>query len=228
MEKQFQLTLTNRLKLVFLLIGGMLVLLIGVVTAGKMATTLALSKGVETLIALVVLAGVMYGVYWLIKRLSAEPVQVSIAPDTFTIAYTKSGVEQQWPLAAIAAYRHSSYNSDDILRLTWRDGTRTKLVVSGTFHGGQAACFGAMVGQLEAALEKYSGREEHSTAVREKTFFEKPVSTVVLVAFAAIMAFVIWQVIIDHKPIRGSFFASIGSFITYVLAWYAGRGKRSN
>ena len=168
----------------------------------------------------------MYGFYRLIKKLSGEPVRIAIAPDTLTITYLKSGVEKQLPFAAIAAYRHSSYNSDNILRLTLRDGTRTRLVVSGRFHGGQEAHFAAMVRRLEAALGKYQELHGETEVLREKTFFEKTISTVLLFVLAAVMAEILWQVVINNKPVNSSFFMSSGFFVSYLVAWHAGRSRR--
>jgi hypothetical protein len=102
--------------------------------------------------ALAAMAVLMYASFRVIKKWSSEPAEIVIAADTLFITNLGSGATRNLPFAAIAAYRHSSFNSDDILRLTLRDGSKTKLVVSGIFQSGQGEQFAAMVQELEGAL----------------------------------------------------------------------------
>jgi hypothetical protein len=74
--------------------------------------------------------------------------------------------------------------------------------------------------------DKYQEMHGHSEVLREKTFFEKPISTFILFVYAAAIAAMLWQVFIHDKPFKGSYFTSIGFFIAYLVAWLAGREKR--
>ena len=74
---------------------------------------------------------------------------------------------------------------------------------------------------------------EHATSAelgrrarREKSFFEKPVSTVGLLVFSATLAFTIKQVATGALPMRGNFVLIGGSYLSYLAAWLAAAKQR--
>ncbi|GAB2865060.1 hypothetical protein [Hymenobacter ruber] len=226
MEEQFHFTLTNRIKLAGLMLGGLLLLMFGLKAADTLTVPLAISKDVKLLIFVVWMAGGLYLLYRLLKKFSGEEALITISLDKVVIARSDEGTEKQIPLASIIAYRHSTYNSDDILRLKMRDGTRTRLVISDFFHGGQSPHFAAMVTALETAIAKQSPSDEQPVALREKTLFEKPISTILLAPFAATMVWMTWEQMHRHH-ISGSFFSAWGIFGAYLVAWLAAREQRN-
>ncbi|MGY3090970.1 hypothetical protein ACVWYF_004034 [Hymenobacter sp. UYAg731] len=226
MEEQFYFTLTNRIKLAGLMLGGILLLMFGLKAADTLTVPLAFSKDVKLLIFVVWMAGGLYLLYRLLKKFSGEAALITISSDKLVIARSDAGTEKQIPLASITAYRHSTYNSDDILRLKMRDGTRTRLVISEFFHGGQSTHFAAMVTALETVLAKQPSLDEQPVALREKTLFEKPISTVLLGPFAALMVWMTWEQMHRHHT-SGSFFSAWGIFSAYLIAWFAARERRN-
>ncbi|MBH8557932.1 hypothetical protein [Hymenobacter negativus] len=226
MGNQFYFILTNRIKLAGLMIGGLLLLMFGLKTVDTLTAPLAVSKTVKLLVFLVWMAGGLYLLYRLSKKFSGEAALITISSDKLVIARSDAGTEKQILLASITAYRHSTYNSDDILRLKMRDGTRTSLVISDFFHGGQSLHFAAMVTALETAVAEQLRLNEQPVTLREKTLFEKPISTVLLGPFAALMVWMTWAQM-HRLHTSGSFFSAWGIFSAYLVAWIAARERRN-
>lgn len=226
MKKQFELILTNRLKLFLLLLAGVPLLLVWIKPFDNLLAIFTFSKGLRMAGFFVVLFAVMYGLYRILKKFSGEKTMITISADAVIISSLNSAIEKQIPLSEITTYRHSTYNSDDILRLKMRDGTRTKLVVSGFFHSGQSEEFAKMVFALETALA-HNSRIDGQPALREKTLFEKPISTLLLVLFAAMMIWMSWEQHTQHKRVSGSLISLWGFFSAYVAAWLVARNRRN-
>lgn len=217
--------MTNNPKLILLLITGILVVVLASIWGiDVLSQQLGFGKMGRLILSIATLGGGVYFLYRFVKKNCAEPTLITIDSERLTMLNLKSSLEQQLAFRDIAAYRYSSFNSNEELRLTLRDGTKMKYVVSDFFHG--SPNFANMVRHLEAVLENYQDEEEKPAVLREKTFFEKPISTVVLVAFVAVMAWMTWKVMTNSKTVPGSFFSSYGFLVAYLAAWYAGREHR--
>jgi hypothetical protein len=221
-ENQYEFTLTNRAKVWVLALGGILLLIAELAAFGYFRRILALSPQIQNIGFIGGFAGSMYGLYRLIRKLSREVAVVTIAPAKLTVMYPVSGTVKALAFAEILAYRYSSYNNEEMLRLKLRDGTLVRLVV---FYGGQN--FEGMAQQFEEVFKKYQRANGIAAVLREKTFFEKPVSTVMLLLFGALIALVAWQATASHKPLDGAFLTGLGSFIGYLAAWFAARERRN-
>ena len=84
-----------------------------------------------------------------------------------------------------------------------------------------------MVEEFELAMAEYAQVGQQQPVRRERTFFEKPLSTLVMVVFTGAMVFILWHLITTDKPVRGSAFTSLGAYIAYAAAWLAGTKRRN-
>jgi hypothetical protein len=225
MKQEFELTQTNTLQLALVLFGGLAGLLLltfkGAGLLGIAAdSTLEKAWYIGT-------AGVgLVLLFRACKAVGAVPTLVTIAPDRLLILKTRTGEEVQVPYTQIAAYRAQTFNGNDELRLTLHDGRRHKVVANTQLYGDQP--FGAMVAAFEAALAAHPRPADAAQAVvREPTFFEKPLSTVVLVALTAFLAWAAWMILVHDRAMKaGSLIGALGGYAAYVAAWLAARERR--
>ena len=217
---------TNTPKLVLVMAGSLAVLLL---VAFKGGDLLGIAPG-STLEKAWLLGTLGIGLVLLyrgVKAAGALPTLVTVAPDQLLIAKPRTGEETQVPYAQLASYRASSFNGNDELRLTLADGRRVKVAVSTQLYGEQP--FGEMVAAFEAAIGAHprpAGAAQ--PVVRERSFFEKPISTYLLVVFTAFLAGAVWLLVTNDRPARGgSLIGVIGSYVAYIAAWLAARERRN-
>jgi len=137
--------------------------------------------------------------------------------------------------ADIAAYRHQSLNGKEELRLTLRSGERKYLKVASNL--GNFGDFAGMVRQFEQQLARFAAAAAPTSpsglaasgpqprkAAREKSFWEKPLATAVLVAATVVLGLLIWQVILGNLPVANVVGAS-AAYVACVVPWLAARRK---
>lgn len=225
MKQEFELTQTNSLRLLAVLFGGLAVLLLVAIGGGKLLNVEA-NGTLEKVWCIGFVGAGLVGLYRACKAAGAVPTLVTIGPDRLLVLKTRASEEVQVSYSQIAAYRASSFNGNEELRLTLKDGSRQKVVINSRLYGEQP--FGAMVAAFEAALGAYPQPAglEHAV-VREPTFFEKPISTFMLVAFTAFLVWAAWILLTDDRPVRGgSLIGALGGYAVYVAAWLAARKRR--
>ena len=225
MQQAFELIQSNTGKLLLMWMGGL-----ALVTAVAIGGSVWLLAGagpapVAAWLGVVVLGGA-YGLHRLGKTVSAVPTRVTVSPDRLTIYLPRSGEETPVPFAQLAAYRASRYNGAEALRLTLKDGRKMQIKINNQLHNGQD--FAGMVAAFEAALGHYQQASGPAAAVqRERSFFEKPVSSWVFGAFTAALAWVGWFLATGPHPVKSSLFVALGSYISYATAWHGARARRN-
>ena len=227
LEKQFLLQLSNRYKALALLIGIGVPVVFGFVQSGELLVSqLGLGKAGRMVFLLALICAGVYGVYRVVKRLSAVPTLVIVGTDRLTIVNQKSTQQRELPFETIAAYRAVDFNSMADLRLTLTDGQRLTLHANGYLHSQQD--FGGMVRAFEQAVRQQQRhkRADILTIVREKTLFEKPLSTYLLVPFIAVMVWTTWDQHVHHRHVSSSLYSAWGIFSAYVAAWLTSRERR--
>ena len=86
-----------------------------------------------------------------------------------------------------------------------------------------------MVRAFEAALSLYQRRMGETGIVRrEKTFFEKPFATILLVIVATLIVLETWQVVVLHRPLNGAYFSSLGVLFSCFIAWKMARRQHQD
>ena len=226
MRQGFELIQTNTTKLLLVMFGSLAVLLL---VAFKGGDLLGIAAG-STLEKAWLLGTLGVGVvllYRSVKAAGALPTLVTVTPDQLLLLKTQTGEETQVSYAQLAAYRASSFNGNEELRLTLADGSRVKVAVSTQLYGEQP--FGEMVAAFEAAVGAYPRPADAAQpVVRERSFFEKPVSTYLLVVFTVFLAATVWLLITSDRSVRGgSLIGAVGSYMAYVAAWLAARERRN-
>ena len=229
MERHFNLMLPVTWKVSVILLSG-LALSVVVAFAG-----MELFTGYDKMVGmgwlLLAIGGGFYGAFRLAKKLGAREVLVIVASDSITVLDHGSGAEKLVRYDEIVTYRYMAYNGAQELRLRMKDGSKQKIGINNNLHSDQD--LGTLVSEFEAALTL---RQQDQTApnsqalsgpLREKTFFEKPISTIVFILLAAGMGYLLWIIVAEEKPVRGSLFTAAASFIAYFVAWYAARERRN-
>lgn len=229
-ETSFELILSNNRKVILLFVSGFLLLTF---TCNQLSEGLVYLIGLSEkerrtwLVVLVVVGG--YGLYRLLKRVGAESTQITVCADRLLVLHRKTGAAQEVVFDRIAAYRFTDFNNDVNLRLKLTDGSKMTFQVNELLHGGQNLA--GLVQAFEAALSQHAASASETEAaivtVREKTLFEKPISTVLLVLFTGFMAWVTWQQHAQHRPVSSSVFSLWGIYSAYLVAWLFGRERRN-
>lgn len=226
MKQEFELTQTNSLKLVALFLAGLAAMFLIAFQGGKLLKA-AQHDTLEKVWYIGVLGVGLVALYRGCKAVGAVPTLVTVGPDRLLVLKTQTSEETQVPYAEIASYRAMSFNNRDELRLTLKDGSRCKVAVSSQLYGEQP--FAAMVVAFEQAIGTYQPPDGAAQAVvRERTFFEKPISTFVLVALTAFLVFAVWVVLTSDRPARlGGQIGALSAYAAYVAAWLAARERRN-
>lgn len=224
MKREFELLMPNTARLLLIWLGG-LVLVIGLALGG-MVLLLKVHPylGIGWFVA--AFGGGMWGMLRLAKTLGSDPNLVTLTAHSLTVLNRRTGQEQLLLFAELAAYRFSAFNGAEKLRLSTRDGRRLTLAVNTQMHEDQSLM--ELVGEFEAALELHRERNgEAGGPVREKSFFEQKISTLVLVLFTAALVLLTVLLVMSDKPVRGNVFGGYVLYIAYLVAWYAARERRS-
>jgi hypothetical protein len=224
MNQDFELIQSNTSKLLLVWLGG-IALVIAVAIMGLKLLGTGASQNLELAWLMVSLLGGVYLLYRVGKVVSAVPTRVSVRSAQLTIVNLKSGEEIHVPFAHLMAYRASSFNGAEALRLTLKDASKLEIKVSSRLYDGQD--FSGMVAAFETAVTHFQQAAGPASAVRrERNFFEKPISTLVLVVFTAGLVWAGWVVATGVRPVKGNHFMVVSSYIAYLVAWHAARERR--
>jgi len=163
----------------------------------------------------------------LLKKLGAEPLSIQLGTSELTIHNQKTNIEQRIAYADITAYRFSNYNQTEELRLTLKNAGKIKISVNSQLHNNQGLA--ELMHEFEHRLAAHQElqADQAPATLREKSFFEKPLSTVLLAILSAAILYLAWMMYRSPKPIQGNAITSIGFYLTYVAAWYAARERRA-
>jgi len=228
-ETSFELVLSNNLKAILLFVSSFLLLAFVCNQISEVLVyAIGLSeKGRRTWLATMVAVG-LYGLYRLIKWVSAEPMRITVYADKLSILNRKTEAKREVPFDDIVAYRFIDFNNETTLRLRMTDGSKMKFQINDVLHGGQNLA--ELVQAFEAALSQYAATHSETNAsgiaIRERTFFEKPISTFLLVLFAGLIGCMTWDRYVHHRASSSSMFSLWGIFSAYLVAWLVGRERR--
>ena len=229
-ETSFELVLSTDSKVILLLVSGFLLLSFTSIQISEgLGYTIGLSEKNQRLLIIILVATGLYGLYRLLKRMCAEPMQVKVCADRLLVLNRKTGIEKEVEFVSIESYQFIDFNNEATLRLKLVDGRKMKLQVNGLLHRGQNLA--GLVQAFEAALRQQvaivSGAKNPVVAMRERTFFEKPVSTVLLLLFASLLSWMAWEQHVHHRHVSGGMFSLWGIFSTYLAAWLVGWKRRN-
>ena len=237
--KQFELNLTNQGKEVGLAVG--FTILMTAVLVGGLVALQGYSATVTYLILFSMAAGSLYGFVFLLRKVVIEPSLVTIVDDRITVLNRNTDEGKQLPFDEIISYQYLEDRGRKELRLNQKDSISLKLI-------DKSEDFSALVSAFELALVLHQ-RGAHaapissdsserqvlaglpasgniSVRLRGKTFFEKPISTVIMVVMSITVILLTCFVFMDSKPIKGSLFLGYSGYVSYATAWYSARKQR--
>jgi hypothetical protein len=229
-ENRFEFVLTHKFKAPVLMLCGVLLVIAFCIQIENAATALiGQSKNARLVLFLVTFGLGAYGIYRLVKRYASLPTSIVIAADKLIITSRATGVHQIIPYDNIATYRFVDFNYTAELRLKLVDGSKRNLWIHTLFHDEQL--LRQVVYSFEDAISSYQSQNiigEVCVAVREKTFFEKSISTFLLGPLTFFMIWVTWENSTNQQHTSGSFFSLWGTFCAYIAAWIAARARRNS
>jgi len=195
------------------------------VALGGLATGLLASPWLAGGYLVAVLGGGGWLGYRAYKKLAIISAKVLLSDSAIEVVDHDNNQLLAVPYTAISAYRYQSMNEAEELRLTLTDTQRVKirsnnrLVTVGDFAG--------MVAAFEAHQRQGLAAAGALSVKREKAFFEKPVSTVLLVVVTSLLILICWNVTHGSRPFSGSLIGAIGSYLTYLAGWLAAAKRRN-
>lgn len=221
MRKQFELRLCNYTLFAWLGFTGMMA---SIALAALAVGTSAVPKGnLQFLLLLVVGGSGFYGTYWLLKTVAVSGTLLTVEPDCLTIHYTNSAKTLVIPFDEVVSYRDEFLRDGRELRFRLQSGHKVKLAVNSFL--GDPGDYDEFMNIMQLAMQHYSGT--HALVIaREKSFFEKPIATVLLVVCSLAVLLAIGDMVIGHKPFKGSFLVAIGSLLSYIGMWRAARMRQ--
>ena len=223
METEFELMIANQGKALRMALGGVTAICLAAVglAVALRGAPLAVAVAAPALL----FAGGFYGLLEWAKRSVGEPTLVVISPREVRVLNRRTGLEKQVPLAEIVSYQHVLTAEAMGLHLRLKNGQKVQLGTNTTLYGEQD--FDTMVGEFERALDRQrQPLGEAAATLREKTFFEKRISTIIMAGFSALLAVTVVYGLITQKPLKASSFTGIAAYIGYATSWYAARKQR--
>lgn len=235
--KEYKLNLFIRSEKVLLntLLGGFALLTAGF---GVMLGLRDFNTDAAFIAGMAIIFGLGYAGYRAYKKAVIVPSLVSVMATEISVRDLRQNcVILTVKYEDIVSYRYLSFGGAEEFRMTMHNTHR--LFVKAKAQLSEVGDFAGMVQDFEHKLSLFADvatplpAGEHTTsgepgrrAKREKSFFEKPVSTVGLLVFTAILAFTIKQVATGALPMRGNFVMIGGSYLTYLAAWLAAAKQR--
>ena len=219
MSEQFELKLYDPAKAGWGSILGMLALL-AVAIAG--ATTMP--RGAWSAVwFLVVIVGGGYGGYLLLKRWAVYEAVVSVETSQLLVRRLDTDEVITIPFSGVVSYRYVAFRNTKELRFKLIDGSKEKIRANDIF--GRVGDFNGLDKAVEQAAAKFQSQNPAAMA-REKNFFERPISTIILVVYTTVMGLLFWLIIYHNRPLHGNLFIVVGAYVSYLAAWLAGAKRR--
>jgi hypothetical protein len=234
---EYKLNLFIRSERVLLntLLGGFALLVVGF---GVMLGLRDFNVDAAFIAGMLIIFGVGYMGHRAYKKAVIVPSLVSVAATELSVRDLRQDcVMLAVKYEDIASYRYLSFGGAEEFRITLHNTRR--LFIKAKAQLAEVGDFAGMVADFEHRLAAFADAAtplpvgEHATAAepgrrarREKSFFEKPVSTVGLLVFTATLAFTIKQVATGALPMKGNFVLVGGSYLSYLAAWLAAAKQR--
>lgn len=224
METQFKLALVNPAKsmlglcVAFTAVFG----LVAVTTSHIDNSNWAIPAAIITLLSSGFIA------YKLLEWWVKYEVVVLVKTDRIVVQYVADGTETTILFTKLASYWCQFSNGWQQLHLKPIKGRKLKLSANDWF--GKTGDFGGMV---HAVAQATAGcRNENGTAITYvpnflATFFEKPISTIVLVAVTLPYAFSMWKIVRGDLPFQDNMKTGTYLYIIYLAIWLATLKRRN-
>jgi hypothetical protein len=159
------------------------------------------------------------------KRAAVVPARLTITPTQLRVEDLRPvpRLSHTLPLADIATYRYSNYNEVQELRLLPVAAPLLKLRSAGMVA--PAGDFAGMLAAFEQAIGALPNPANMASR-REKSFFEKPISTYLLVLFTLLLAGAGWLIFTSGRALKGNMLGVLGTYLAYLAAWRAAAERR--
>lgn len=217
MTQQFELTLCNYVRYTWL---GALGMLVSLGLAVKVALLLPGTWGF--LAMLLVLVACLCVVHQLLKHLTLRPARMEVGPASLQAHYVFGGADLLLAFADVVSYRDEQLKDGRELRFRLRSGQKVKLATNHFL--GATGDYEALLRAVQVALAHYN-TTALVTINREKSFFEKPLATWLLIFCGAMLLWSVGQMLLHRRPIPGSFFSAVGALLPYLAMWYRARAR---
>ncbi len=129
------------------------------------------------------------------------------------------------PYDTIRAYRYQSFNDAEELRITLTNNERLKIR-----SNSKLTKVGDFAGMVAAFATKLTQQQEEGVipvVTREKSFFEKSISTWLLVAMTVLIGMVTFDLLTGtHTKRPGSLLMVYSNYLIYLGAWLAASARR--
>ncbi|MGI4736925.1 MAG: hypothetical protein ACRYG7_17285, partial [Janthinobacterium lividum] len=158
-----------------------------------------------------ILAGGFWAILWLIKRWALVPTEITISASAVVIETLATAEALEIPFSTVLAYRFDGWQL--VLRL--RDGSKVQYQVNYKFYN--PSDFWAMSQCLKQALLLACGPE----LMREKIFFERSISTSILLGLTAILSVLIaWLCLAEADMMPRILLLPMGLlYLPYIAIW---------
>lgn len=220
MESRFELGLVRQGRLVL----GFVLAIASVFALVAVVVNHIQNNNWQTAIGLITLLSGGLIAYRLLKWWVKYEVVVLVRADGIMVQHIADGKEITIPFASIISYRHESSNGGQQLHLKLTDGRELKLSANDVF--GRVGELGGLVQAIEQVTANRRN-ENAAVIIREPGFFEKPISTIMLVVVTTLYVLLIGKNLRDDLPIQGNMITGAGVYITYLGAWLAASKRRN-
>ena len=219
MKNQFELKLYNA-TLANLLI--FLSIPLGFILAGVGVNHIADQK-LAILWVIFILGGGAYGVHWALKKWISYPVAVRVKPNQLEMRRLDVYIVTIIPFAEVVSYRFKVDNGVWQLHFKLFSGGTVKLQTNYIF--GEVESFIEMAQAVGQAASVYQ-RQIPAAMLREKGFFEKSISTVILTVYTGISGLIIGIEIHRSSTSWAAVVQITGIYLLYLYLWYRDRKQR--
>ena len=221
MKRQFNLVLTNRWRATGLVVGG--IGLLGLVAAAVIGTVERYSPVAAVLLGI----GLLFGwVFWFVPRAArnfcTELATAIIDEDGLTVHYPATGTTRQVRFVDMASYSFP-FNAGFTIR-PQRDPA-FHLHLNYRLHPQGLKPLGELTQYFVRAVASYQQRHPSQPIIPEVGFFSRPIATVLLIPFAALLGWEGWltfQTFTSEGTLGRFFFLGL-LFAIYALVWWHNR-----
>ena len=224
MERQFKLILTNRWKATGLVVGG--IGLLGLAAAAIVGTVERYSPVAAALLGI----GLLFGwVFWFIpqaaQKFCIELATAMLDEEGLTVHYPATETSRQVRFVDMASYNFP-FNEGFTIRL--RHGSVLNLHLNHRLQPRGMKPSGELKQHFVRAVASYQQRHPSQPLILEIGFFSRPIATVVLVLFAAMLGWEGWQAFqaFASEGAWGRFLFLGLLFSIYALVWRNHRKQR--
>ncbi|HET9504187.1 MAG TPA: hypothetical protein VFO93_11645 [Hymenobacter sp.] len=218
MQQQFALKLCDYRLYVWLGIAGMLAAFLVAALLASQATAGALQLAI---LATVGGAG-FCGVYWLLRKATIRVAHLTVDVAGLTVHYPSCGKTTHIAFDEVVSYRDEWLRDGRELRFRLRSGEKVRLATNDFLAPAEG--YAPLLQAVQRAIAQRNAADPAIT--REKSFFEKPFATILLVVTGVLLLLAAGEMLIGRKPFQGSFLTAAATWGAYFFMWRAARANR--